>query len=87
MTDTTSATTRAQLRQWMENWRVVNEAQDSLVRSEFTPDPTTSLEAGLSLITFARSLGRDNARPSPGRDADDEAVRRTWRRLRAAHVR
>ena len=87
MADTTSATARAQLRQWMENWRLVNEAQDSLVRSESKPDPATSLEAGLSLIAFARSLGRDNARPPHERDADDEAVRRTWRRLRAAHVR
>lgn len=87
MTDTPSAAARELRRRWIENWRVVNEAQDSLVRSESMPDPATSLEAGLSLIAFARTLSRDNARPPHGREADDEAVRRTWQRLRAAHVR
>lgn len=70
-------------RQWLARWRVVNEAQDELVRSQPPPDPAWCLEAGLSLISFGRRM-RD---PSVARDraeADVEAVRRAWRQLRLA---
>lgn len=86
MADTTSASIREQMRRWIENWRVVNEAQDDLVRSEPTPDPAASLEAGLALIAFARSIREGRPHLADGREVDEESVRRTWRRLRAAHV-
>ena len=86
MADTTSASTREQMRQWIENWRVVNEVQDDRGRSEPTPDAAASLEAALSLIAFAGSIRGGHAQLEHGREVDEESVRRTWRRLRAAHV-
>jgi hypothetical protein len=87
MADSTSTLAQEQMRQWLENWRRVNKVQDELVRSEPQPDSAASLESGISLIEFARSLHHENPQPADGRDADDESVRRTWCRLRAAHVR
>ena len=89
MTDTTSAIARTRVRQWMHNWRLVNEAQDEIVRSQPTPDPEVCLEAGLSLIAFARRISESHPQLTEGHqgEADEDSVRRTWRRLRAAHVR
>jgi hypothetical protein len=74
------------MRRWIENWREVNEAQDDLVRSEPTPDAAASLEAGLSLIAFAGSIRERHPQIEAEREVDEESVRCTWRRLRAAHV-
>ena len=86
MAETTSRSAREQARRWIENWRVVNEAQDALARSGPAPDAAACIEAGLALIRFARSAREANATTS-GREAGEEAVRQTWLRLRAAHVR
>jgi hypothetical protein len=87
MSDMTPTGDHEQMRRWMANWRIVNEAQDELVRTAQAQDPTACLETGLSLIDFALR-GREG-RPTLARtDASDvESVSRTWRRLRAAYGR
>ena len=85
--DTTSALAREQMRQWLENWRCVNETQDGLVKSEPSRNPAASLESGLSLIAFARELRQSNPPLAGGREGEMESVRRTWRRLRDAYAK
>lgn len=86
MSDFSSAAAPAPLRQWVENWRLVNAKQDALIRSASSPNPAACLEAALSLIAFARSLDPDSRLPNT-REAEDEAVRRTWQYLRADYIR
>lgn len=86
MAETTRPADRERMRQWVANWRVVNEAQDELIRSEPTPNSAACLEAGLSLIGVALRLRESSPPFDDSREADDEPVRRTWRRLRAARV-
>lgn len=84
---TTSTFAREQMRRWTQNWRVVNEVQDELVRAEPVPDAAGALEAGLSLMAFAREVREADPQLAAWREAGEDSVRCTWQRLRAAHVR
>lgn len=75
------------MRQWLENWRRVNEAQNELVRCEPQPDSTASLGSGFALIELARALRQASPQPGEAGDAGVESVRRTWCRLRAPYIR
>jgi hypothetical protein len=87
MADSTSTLAQEQMRQYLENWRRVNKAQDELVRSEPARDPAASFESGFSLIELARALRQASPQRGEADDADAESVRRTWCRLRAPYIR
>ena len=85
--DTERALAREQMRQWLANWRAVNEAQDNLVRSDPAPDPASALERGLSLIEFALPVRAPLPEGDRSHDLEDESVRHTWRQLRLSYGR
>ena len=87
MADTTPESVQEQMRRWLANWREVNEAEDEQSRTGPAPDPATCLETGLSLIDFVLRSRTPDAQVDEWSTGRTEAVRRTWRRLRAAHIR
>ena len=74
---------REEMRRWLARWRVVNETQDALARSEPLADPGAALEKGLAMIDVAFQLRESSPDPAAADDASDERVRETWRRLRS----
>jgi hypothetical protein len=87
MADTTPAVDPERMRQWIANWRLVNDAQDELIRSEPIQDPAACLKRGLSLIELARRLRGPRPATDLSPDPEDESVRETWRRLHASRGR
>ena len=87
MAGSVSMVDRTRLRRWVSNWRTVNEVQDELTRAMAPPDPAACLERGLSLIAFTRHARTASPDAMRDREAGAQAVRQTWRRLRAAHGR
>ena len=76
-----SSMTAAQVRAWIEGF----EAIDRIDREEMSrlgPNPKWSITISLSMIEAARASGRPLT--SPHREEEDEKVRQSWEKLRAA---
>ena len=75
-----AAMTAEQVRAWIEGFEAIHQI-DLEEMSRLGPNPKWSIAISLSMIEAARASGKLPA--SPGREEEDEKVRRNWERLRA----
>ncbi len=74
--------TKEEARGWLERFEAAAEI-DRLAEKARGPRPQWSIERSLSLIEAARAAGFLSPAALATRESEDEAVRRTWDKLRA----
>jgi hypothetical protein len=85
MEEKSSSLDRERLRRWVANWRIVNDAQDALIKAAPPADPAACLAIALSMIDVAMQISRRHA--PVAQHHEDDSVHQTWIRLRAAYGR
>jgi hypothetical protein len=70
-----------EVRRWIAGFEAIAQADREVLRRR-GPDPTWAISLALSMMAAADRAGRGLGSPDPRREADDEAVRAIWARLR-----
>jgi hypothetical protein len=70
-----------EVRRWMAGFEAIAQADRDELRKR-GPDPAWAISLALSMMAAADRAGRGVGTPDPGREAEDQAVRAIWARLR-----
>jgi hypothetical protein len=70
-----------EVRRWIAGFEAIAQADREELRRR-GPDPAWAISLVLSMMAAADRAGRGLGAADPGREAEDEAVRAIWARLR-----